>query len=187
MLKQIILIIRLIISQVRSVTEIPGVVWCIVGAMVSVVSFFTAFVRKVEKPFMFYLTFIIGVGMVIYGIIKIRKMRKDTDKELQKRMSQRSSVNTNNQNQNQQTYSKHTQSSGLFGQSTQQSHNVNYHQNKPVSQPSHTRSYHRKIHQSHSSGSHQQQTTPTKKFCPHCGSAVHPHHKFCANCGNRLF
>ncbi|MBN2423141.1 hypothetical protein JXB41_08010 [Candidatus Woesearchaeota archaeon] len=173
MIKQIIDVFRLVFGQVRSMSDIPGVVWCFVGILVSAVSFFTAFIRKAEKPFMFYLTLAIGVGMFIYGIVKTKRMRKKTDEELDKKIEQ---SNLRRENFNIETEAQHPKSTGAFARATQ---GPAQHYSRPAQHAAH-----------HKTSTHHTQqrlqATHSKRFCHNCGAPITGHHRFCSNCGSRL-
>lgn len=155
-----------------SVGEIPGVVFIGVGLLVSVISFFLAFLRKQNTNF-FIITLIVGVLMIIYGIIKVRVMRRNTDEEVERRRAQREYSRMQQSAQPQQV-----QQGGAFERAT--------HPSQYQTHPHQTTHY---THQGHSQPSEHHtmhQTQHAKKFCPNCGSPVHGHHRFCSSCGGKL-
>ncbi|MBD3203126.1 hypothetical protein GF327_02445 [Candidatus Woesearchaeota archaeon] len=189
MINQIILILRLMFAQVKSLSEIPGVVWSIVGVIVAVVSFFT--IRNTEKPFIFYLTLVLGIGMLIYGIYKIFNMRKSTEKRLDKKMRERRQrpYTPREPHNAQRTSGPFGQNTNIHSQTTNQASYQNQHihgyaQTSQQKRGQNTKHVHQ---QSQRNPNHKNtHTAQGNKFCPNCKNPVHGHHRFCANCGQRL-
>ena len=155
----------------KGLSEIPGIVWSTVGVFVAVISFFTAFIRKSSQAF-FILMLVVGVGMFIYGIYKIKNMRKKTEEELSKKVTE-SKFRTDDFDVPEQK--PQPQSSGPFGQSVSPNRNV---QPPQRNYPQHTqqqRTYpqHQYAHQGnpHHNYTHRT-TTHVKRFCPRCGAPL---------------
>jgi len=179
--------------------------------LVSVVSFLTVFIRRVEKPFLFIVTLIIGIVMLIYGILKIRDMRKKTDEELEKkmkasRMSQLQDLDIGQQYAGQQPHQQQHHAHQQQPMHAQQYHSSQQYQQHPQHQQYHPHSHHpaQQVHQRHphqhyqgqqrggpfesSLGSEAPSFHPDvrqARYCPNCGSVLAPHHRFCASCGAR--
>ncbi|MBU0758576.1 MAG: hypothetical protein KKF44_11000 [Nanoarchaeota archaeon] len=209
MFKEISLVIKLIVSQVKSLGEIPGVVWSGVGILVSVVSLITI-LRKGTNKYFFSLMLAVGVGMIIFGIIKVRQMRKKTDEELAEKIKNRRGNQDGLDDEmipaqqlpgQMQPANRSDQpiSNGPMGRSLSDTHAPMHsgthqpgqqHQQRPVqTQPqlraAHPQMQHRQApaHQPQQHALHQQQV---KRFCPGCGAKIGPGHRFCSVCGSQI-
>ena len=147
--------------------EIPGLVWIIVGLFIGLFSLFTGYIDPVEYNAFFQLMMFIGIGMILFGFIKLqikKKKNKPTTPVHQQQTHQRQvhhQQQTQHQRQHPQYYyqSKHAQ---------QQQSN----------QPKETHLDIQKKASSH-------QKTEGKK-CPKCGVPVMKRQKQCVMCGTKL-
>jgi hypothetical protein len=191
MLDEIYVIGRIIISQVKSMGKIPGLVWAFFGILVAVVSFITIWINKVPYPFLFYLTLVAGILAVAYGVFDIVNMRKKTEVEFQQKtqgskFNQLDDIDLEGEKPIRQQQQHHAAqhapqaSSGPFGQTVSQGnvHHQNFAQQNTNQYSQHPIQQHPYAHQNA-----QQHGT---RFCPNCGTQVLPHHRFCQACGNRL-
>jgi ribosomal protein L29 len=139
--------------------------------------------------------------MLIYGILKIRDMRKKTDEELEKkmkasRMSQLQDLDIGQQNAGQQPHQQQHHAHQQQPMHAQQYHSSQQYQQHPQHQQYHPHSHHpaQQVHQRHPHQHYQgQQREAFRKltwerssiippdvrqarYCPNCGSVLAPHH-----------
>ncbi len=146
--------------------EIPGFAWIGIGGFVGLTSLFLGFIKPVDTSAFFKLMLFVGIGMVIYGLIKL-KTRKKPEQMMHERRQQRIQERGPYQvNIDIDDYRKNPQlrQQAMEGESPKHPHT----QHKTLSQ--------KKTH--HKSGD--------SKFCHQCGSPLLPKHKFCPICGTRV-
>jgi predicted lipid-binding transport protein (Tim44 family) len=142
--------------------EIPGVIWIVVGLFIGLFSLFTGYINPVEYNAFFQLMMFIGIGMILFGFIKIQiKKKKNKPKAPVQHQQTQNTAHQQQQRKHPQYYS-------------QSKHAQHHHPQQP-------KQTHIDIQQKASS----HQTTAEKK-CPGCGVPVMKRQKQCVMCGTKL-
>ncbi len=185
-------------------SEIPGPVWIAVGILIGGFSIYLGFINTSETSTFFQLMTVVGLGMIIFGVIKLKfpkKSKQDVLDEMSKRRTQRGNTEVDIDMQDyksnpqlRQTAMQHKQN---FQQRYSTPHNVHQH-------TQHRSQQHQPQHQAQHSAAHQAQrqtipnsvnlskSHPLKKskkvagYCGNCGSPLLKKHKFCPICGARI-
>ncbi len=165
--------------------EIPGFVWISVGIFVGAFSLFLGFIRPIETASFFQLMTVIGLGMIIFGAIKLRfpkKSKRDLIDEMAQRRAKRGmndvEIDIDEFRNNPQKRQQAMQNKENFKQrySGNTSNNTQIHHHTP-----------------------QEPQPPKKKpkalfakkaqvvgYCSQCGTPLLSKHKYCPICGNRV-
>ncbi|MFH0875935.1 MAG: zinc ribbon domain-containing protein [archaeon] len=191
-------------------TDLPGVVWCAVGTLISVVSFFAIVVNRVQKSFFFFVMIAVGIGMFIYGVIKIMNMRKKTEQEIDQKLKNSRFSKENGEEEivaprpnpaAQRQVPQYAAKSGPFSNSTgnltgvssnqqhtgHQAHTPqNYAQQSQVSQSNHQANYAQQHQSGNISSSGYGHSNINAAGHPQPQTAQHAAKRYCPSCGAQL-
>jgi hypothetical protein len=167
--------------------EIHGFVWSAVGVFIAVVSLFLGFLRPVEYNAFFKLMLFVGIGMLVYGLIKMKIKQKTPQQIIEERrqhMLQKGQreveIDIDNYRKNPQLRQQVLQQGAHSGATA--------HHGTPGTHTQHPTQHHTTPQRTHHPAHAQQQTHQTQaaRFCHQCGTPLLKHHKFCPICGARV-
>ena len=155
---------------------ILGIVWIGIGILISSMSFFMGFLRKVEYYMFFRLMMFVGLGMIIYGYIKMKffeKSREQLIEEHRQKMAGRGETEAEididdyrkNPQMRQQALAQKSQQSNI-----QNAQRMHHNQGQT----------HQQAHNTHHA------SQGKSSFCSQCGTPLLKHHKFCPICGAKV-
>ncbi|MBT7440375.1 zinc ribbon domain-containing protein [archaeon] len=192
--------------------EIPGPVWVGVGLFVGGFSLYLGFIKPIPSAPFFQLMSVVGLGMIVYGFIKIkfptrskqdlldemghrRAKRGVRDVEIdiddfrnnpQKRREAMNNQNFQNRNQMPNSGAVNQTHQQHLGQHHQTHHNAQHRPQKPILPHGDNQKTQVPTHNQ----MNQKKTSFFKRaksggFCSECGSPLLAKHKFCPVCGGR--
>jgi hypothetical protein len=191
--------------------EIPGFVWIGVGGLIGAFSFFLGFLKPAQNNLFFRIMMFVGLGMMLYGFIKMRFMGKTKEQmiddlklkrrgesevdidiedyrrnpQLRQQVLQRGGQQSNSANSYNGTPRNSSGQSGQYPSG--QSPNLQQQPLQGSQQLSQSSQSMHNHHQSHSSQPHQVHPhNPNSRFCHQCGSPLLKEHKYCPVCGARV-
>ena len=165
--------------------EIPGLMWSVVGILISVFSLFLGFLRKdVEYSTFFRLMMFVGIAMFSYGAVKLYIRRKTAEKNLQakkheliQKRERSADIDIDDYRRNPKLRQQAMQQSGQSHQTQQPQHRTHQQQQHKI---------HHTPQQSHTQQHSQHKPAKQKSsFCGQCGTPLLKQHKFCPICGAR--
>ena len=164
-------------------SEIPGPVWIGVGVFVGGFSLFLGFINKVSSAPFFQLMTFVGLGMVLFGFIKLKFPKKSKDDliaEMSQRRAQRGTseydIDIDDYRNNPQLRKEAMQNKQNF-QQRYSNPNQQHHATQPVVQHPTLKTRANPTAHKHSS--------KTAAYCSQCGSPLMKGHKFCPICGSK--
>jgi Sec-independent protein translocase protein TatA len=185
-------------------SEIPGPAWMAVGAFIGAVSLFLGFIRPVVNSSFFKMMMIVGIGMVIFGFIKMKfkaKTKEDVLDEARRRSMQRGQSEydididdyRNDPRLRQQAMYQQAQQKGYAQQHPQAQGGANAHASHPNAQ-AHLGVQHQKhpyvVHQQRAQNVHHPMHHSQKESTVHVLRQAHSHNPlqggFCGQCGTPL-
>jgi rubrerythrin len=151
-------------------SEIPGIVWMGVGTVIGGMSFFLGFLKQSSSSFFFKFMTFVGVGMIIYGFIKMKLQERNFENKLEQRKTQMIQRGEMEVDIDMQENARRQQSRQPMQQQqySQQARN----------QQIHPANINRQQAPRHNTGS--------QNFCHQCGTPLLKHHKYCPICGARI-
>ena len=156
--------------------EIPGIVWAAVGGFIGFVSLVMGFLRPAPNSGFFQLMMFVGIGMLIYGFVKIKLNQRTPHQRLEEHRQKTLQRGQREVEINIDDYKNNPQ---LRQQTLQQ------HEHSRTANPTHHGTPRTHQQPGHQNTGHSQTQATGQKFCTQCGTPLLKKHKSCPICGNR--
>ena len=189
-------------------SEIPGPVWVIIGLFVGIVSAFLGYIKPTEYNAFFKLMVYVGLGMILFGVFKIKTAEVRFRQRVEERKSQRhmrgdmevdidmyenrrrhQAANNAGLQSGHGSYNHHgTTQTNHQGHHRHQTHSQNHHHAQQSQSSTHSNVG--QGHAMHNRGSHSahhasrpSHITSGERKCRHCGVPLLKNHRRCPICG----